>query len=55
MRIAGIRRVPVLTASGSLTGVIAVDDALDVVTGLMCDICGSVRNEQRQERRLHSD
>ena len=52
MRIAGVRRMPVMALSGSLMGVIALDDALDVVTGLMCDICGSVRNEQRQERRL---
>jgi hypothetical protein len=35
-----------------LTGVIAIDDVLDVVAGLLCDVCGSIRNEQRQERRL---
>jgi CBS domain-containing protein len=52
MRMAGFRRVPVLTAAGTLTGVIAIDDAIDVVAGLLCDICGSIRNEQRQERRL---
>ncbi len=54
MRIAGLRRVPVVNAGGSLTGVIAIDDAIDVVAGLLCDICGSIRNEQRQERRLRS-
>jgi len=54
MRLAGIRRVPVLSASGMLVGVIALDDALDVVAGLICDMCGSVRNEIRQERRLRS-
>jgi predicted transcriptional regulator len=54
MRLAGIRRVPVLNASGVLVGVIALDDALDVVAGLICDMCGSVRNEVRQERRLRS-
>jgi CBS domain-containing protein len=52
MRIAGFRRVPVLTEKGALTGVIAIDDVLDVVAGLLCDVCGSIRNEQRQERRL---
>jgi CBS domain-containing protein len=54
MRIAGFRRVPVLTSAGALTGVIAIDDAIDVVAGLLCDISGSIRNEQRQERRLRS-
>lgn len=49
MRLAGIRRVPVVDSRGALTGVIAIDDALDIVAGLLCDICGSIRNEQRQE------
>jgi CBS domain-containing protein len=52
MRIAGFRRVPVVNASGALTGIIAIDDAIEVVAALLCDICGSIRNEQRQERRL---
>jgi predicted transcriptional regulator len=49
MRMAGIRRVPVVDTRGALTGVIAIDDAFDVITGFMCDITGSVKNEQRQE------
>jgi predicted transcriptional regulator len=52
MRIAGIRRVPVVDTRGALIGVVAVDDAFDVITGFMCDITGSVKNEQRQERRV---
>jgi predicted transcriptional regulator len=55
MRIAGIRRMPVLSREGMLTGVIAMDDVLDVVAGLVCDMCGTVRNEQRQERRVRAD
>ena len=55
MRIAGIRRMPVLTREGRLTGVIAMDDVLEVIAGLVCDLCGTVRNEQRQERRVHTD
>lgn len=51
MRIAGIRRVPVVDARGALAGVVSIDDAFDVITGFMCDITGSVKNEQRQERR----
>lgn len=55
MRIAGIRRMPVLTREGALSGVIAMDDVLEVVAGLVCDMCGTVRNEQRQERRVRAD
>lgn len=52
MRVAGIRRVPVVDARGALTGIMAIDDAIDVVTGLMCDIAGSIKSEQRQEWRV---
>lgn len=52
MRIAGIRRVPVVDLRDALQGVIAIDDAFDIITGFMCDITGSVKNEQRQEHRV---
>lgn len=55
MRMAGIRRVPVVDARGALTGVIALDDALDLITGLLCDISGSIKSEQRQEWRARAD
>ena len=51
MRLAGVRRLPVVNASGALTGVIALDDAIAAVTIFMCDLSGSIRNEQGQERR----
>ncbi|HEU4602447.1 MAG TPA: CBS domain-containing protein [Steroidobacteraceae bacterium] len=51
MRLAGIRRVPVVDDRGGLSGILAIDDALDLVTGLMCDIAGSIRNEQKHEWR----
>jgi predicted transcriptional regulator len=51
MRVAGVRRAPVVDIRGALVGVIAIDDAIDAVTGLMCDIAGSIRSEQRQEWR----
>lgn len=54
MRIAGFRRVPVVNANGALTGIISIDDAIDVIAGLLCDVSGSIRNEQRQERRLRN-
>jgi CBS domain-containing protein len=52
MRLAGVRRVPVVDQRGALSGVIAIDDAIDVITGLMCEIAGSIKSEQRQEWRL---
>lgn len=51
MRLAGIRRVPVVDVRGSLMGIFAIDDAIDHITGLLCDITGSIQNEQRQEWR----
>lgn len=54
MRMAGIRRVPVVDGRGALAGIIAIDDAIDVVTGLMCDIAGSIKSEQRQEWRTRT-
>jgi CBS domain-containing protein len=51
MRLAGIRRVPVVDARGSLSGIIALDDAIDLITGLLCDVSGSIKSEQRQEWR----
>ena len=54
MRVAGVRRVPVVDVRGALMGIMAIDDAIDVITGLMCDISGSIRSEQRAERRARA-
>jgi CBS domain-containing protein len=54
MRRAGIRRVPVVDVRGAVTGIIAIDDVIDVITGLMCDISGSIKSEQRQEWRARA-
>jgi CBS domain-containing protein len=51
MRFAGIRRVPVVDDRGALVGILAIDDAVDLVTGLLCNIAGSIRNEQQHEWR----
>jgi CBS domain-containing protein len=54
MRIAGVRRAPVVDATGVLTGVIAVDDAINLIAGLLCDVAGAIRNEQRIERQARA-
>jgi CBS domain-containing protein len=51
MRMAGVRRVPVVDVRGALTGIMAIDDAIDLITRLMCDVVGSIKSEQRQEWR----
>lgn len=54
MRLAGIRRVPVVDARGALTGIFALDDAIELITGLLCDVAGSIKSEQRQEWRTRA-
>jgi CBS domain-containing protein len=54
MRLGGVRRVPVVDVRGALTGVVAIDDAFDVITTFMCDITGSIKHEQRVERRARA-
>lgn len=51
MRLAGVRRVPVVDDRGALSGVIALDDAIDVVTRLLCDLSGLIKGELAQEGR----
>lgn len=54
MRLAGIRRVPVVNTRGGLSGIFAMDDAIDVIAGMMCDLTGSIKSEQRQEWKARS-
>ena len=55
LRLAGFRRAPVVDARGALVGIMTNDDAIEVITGLMCDVAGSIKSEQRQERRRRTD
>ena len=50
MREAGVRRVPVVDRSGTLTGVLSIDDVLERIADQLINIAGSIRNEQRMER-----
>lgn len=52
MREAGVRRVPVVDRSGALTGVLSIDDVLELIAEQLINIAGSIRNEQRMERAV---
>jgi CBS domain-containing protein len=54
MRLAGVRRVPVVDTRGALRGIFAIDDAIDLIAGFVCDIAGSIKSEQRQEWRARA-
>jgi CBS domain-containing protein len=54
MRLAGIRQVPVVDSNGTATGVITLDDAIELITGLLCDISGSIRSDHHLEWRAHA-
>jgi CBS domain-containing protein len=54
MRRMGIRRLPVVGARGTLTGVLALDDVLDVIAREVGGLSEAVHNEQRIEGALRS-
>lgn len=54
MRLAGIRRVPIVDANGAPAGIVAIDDAIELVTGLLCDISGSIASERHREWRAQA-
>ena len=45
----GVRRVPVLTAAGSLAGIVALDDLLGIVVEELDRIVRSIGKEQYRE------
>jgi CBS domain-containing protein len=52
MRRRGIRRIPVLEASGTLTGIVALDDLMEVVAEEFDHISKAISGEQSREAHL---
>jgi len=54
MQTSGIRRIPLVNAAGALTGVIALDDVIEWLAALLCDVTGLIISGQRTERRART-
>jgi CBS domain-containing protein len=54
MRRMGVRRLPVVGSKGLLTGILSLDDVLDVLAAELAEVSGAVRNEQHIEGVLRS-
>jgi Mg/Co/Ni transporter MgtE len=51
MRGRGVRRVAAVSSSGALTGVLAVDDLIDLIAEQLSDLVKLIGNEQLRERQ----
>ena len=49
MRQKGIRRMPVVTESGTLAGIVALDDLLEILAEQMDDLVDAIAGEQAKE------
>ena len=54
MRERGVRRLPVLTHSGALAGIVTIDDILDIVAEQLGDIVHAIKRERARETRVRS-
>lgn len=54
MRQRGVRRVPVLTRSGALAGLLSLDDVLDVLAEQLQDMVHTVDRERAREARARN-
>jgi len=52
MREKGVRRVPVVTKSGALAGIVAIDDVLELVADELHDLVRTVGQERVRETRV---
>jgi CBS domain-containing protein len=54
MRRRGVRRLPVLTRSGTLAGIVAIDDLLELVAEQLDDLVKAIGSEQSREVRARA-
>ena len=52
MRERGVRRVPVLTPSGALAGIVTIDDVLDIVAEQLGVLVHAIERERVRETRV---
>jgi CBS domain-containing protein len=52
MRRRGIRRLPVLTRSGTLAGIVTIDDLLELMAEQFDDLVKAIGSEQSREARV---
>jgi CBS domain-containing protein len=50
MRERGVRRIPVVSATGSLVGILALDDLVELIAEQLTDLIALMRTELRRER-----
>jgi CBS domain-containing protein len=54
MRERGVRRVPVVTHSGALAGIVTIDDVLDIVAEQLGDVVRAVERARVRETRARA-
>ncbi|WP_303722515.1 CBS domain-containing protein [Malonomonas rubra] len=54
MRTKGVRRAPVIASDGTLVGLLAVDDIIELLTEQLTDLVALIANERSHERNRRS-
>jgi CBS domain-containing protein len=54
MRERGVRRLPVLTHSGALAGIVTIDDILDIVAEQLGEVVHAIKRERARETHVRS-